>query len=156
MTNLIKRNDTLEKVLKYWNHNNPSNIGIGRLSRKINADGIYVISKTYGREDLALFNIEKKITINGELLDNRMLYSTQLSFEPNGVNYHNYDFPLIKTYIANWVETNKDELHIQLHYLNWFNTVEIKDLTLEETIKVLESYKYDETEAKLLFENLVY
>lgn len=155
MTSLIKRNDTLEQLLKYWNHNNPSNIRMGRLSRKLNDDGIYTISKTWGRRDLALFNIKTSLTINDDIIDTDKS-STQLSFKPTGIIYYGNDSSMIKSYVANWVETNKDELHIQVHYLNWLNNVEIVNLTLEETIKVLESYKYNQEKAEVLFNALSY
>lgn len=154
-TSLIKRNNTLEDLLKHWNHNNPSNIGMGRLSRKLNDEGIYLLSKTGGRQDLALFNITTSLIINGEIIENKQA-STQLSFEPFGINYRGFDSSLIKAYVAKWVESNKEELHIQLHYLNWLNSVEIVNLTLEETIKILESYKYNQSEAEELFNKLTY
>lgn len=155
MTTVIKRNDTLNEVLKHWNHNNPSCIGLGRLSRELNNDGIYIINKTWGRQDLALFNITTTASINGDILGSGS-NTKQLSFEPSGIDYRSCDSSLIKAYVANWVETNKAELHIQIHYLNWLNNIEIKNLTLEETIKVLESYQYNQQEAELLFNNLTY
>ena len=155
-TSIIKRNNTLEDLLKHWNHNEPSNIGLGRLSRKLNDEGIYLLSKTGGRQDLALFNITTTTSINDEVLEQNAGGMNQLSFETNGINYRGFDFSLIKAYVAKWVESNKEELHIQLHYLNWFNSIEIVNFTLEETIKILESYKYNEDVAKVLFNNLIY
>jgi hypothetical protein len=154
-TSIIKRNDTLEQLLKHWNHNNPSNIGMGRLSRKLNDEGIYLISKTGGRQDLTLFNISTSLIINGEIIKNERA-GTQLSFEPTGINYRDFDSSLIKAYVAEWVEFHKEEIYIQLHYLNWFNSIEIVNFTLEETIKILESYKYNQEVAEVLFKNLSY
>lgn len=154
MTTVIKRNNTLEDLLKYWNHNNPSVIGIGRLSRKLNDQGIYLITKTKGRQDLALFNVKNTVTINGETVTNE---SCQLSLEPYGISRsRKVDYELIKPYITNWIQSNEEELCIQLHYLDWFNNVEIKNLTIEEVIKVLEPYEHNQEEAKLLFNNLDY
>ena len=107
-------------------------------------------------KDLALFNITTTTSINGDVLEQNAGNMIQLSFEPSGINYRGFDSSLIKAYVAKWVESNKEELHIQLHYLNWLNAVEIVNLTLEETIKILESYKYNEEEAKVLFNNLIY
>lgn len=151
---IIKRNNTLPDLLKYWSHNNPSNIGVGRLSRKINNEGVYLISKTGGREDLASFNVKSSIIIDGvEICEEK---SVQLSFGPHGV-YYNVNTPAtVKQYIAKWVKENKSEICIQIHFLKWFNNVEIKDNTLEETISILESYSYNEEEADVLFSELVY
>lgn len=153
MTTVIKRNDTLQEVLKYWNHNEPSNIGLGRLSRKLNDKGIYVIYKTMGRKDLALFNVTTSTTINEEKIEDD---NVQLSLEFSGVKYRNISNNGVKIYIRNWINSNKKEICIQLHYIKWFDNVEIKDLTLQETIKVLESYQYNQLEAEELFNNLTY
>ena len=155
MATVIKRNDTLESLLKYWNHNNPSFIGIGRLTRKLNDDSIYIINKTYGRKDLALFNINTATIVSGEIVESKR--QEQVSLEPRGLS-HNFkeQNAATKLYISNWIQTNKEELCIQLHYLNWFDKIEIKDLVIGEVIKVLESYSYDQQEAELLFNNLTY
>jgi hypothetical protein len=154
MTNLIKRNDDLKELIIYWNHNNPSNIGLGRLTRVLGEDGIYRISKTGGRKDLALFNVRTSITINNSspLGDSR----NQLSLEPEGVRYRTDTPECVKRYIKDWVERNRTEICIQLHYLDWLERIEIKNSTLEETICILESYNYDEKEANVLFSKLSY
>lgn len=154
MTTVIKRNNTLEDLLKYWNHNDPSVIGMGRLSRKLNDQGIYLITKTEGRQDLALFNINTTITVNGEVLGNKEKRQ-QLSLEPYGLSRSfKEQNDSVKLYIYNWIQTNKEELCIQLHYLNWFNKVEIKNLTVQEVIEVLKSYQYDQEEAEDLFNKI--
>lgn len=156
MTTVIKRNDVLESILKYWNHNDHSNIGIGRLSRKINSEGVYLINKNEGRQDLALFNVKTAITINGEVIAQQG-NNVQLSLEPYGISRSRaLDYGVIRPYIVKWVESNKEELCIQLHFLNWFNKVEIKDLTVGKTIEILNSYSYNQEEAESLFNELDY
>lgn|SRR5574343_339200 len=151
-TIVLKRNTTLKEVIQYWNNNTESNVGIGRLKREL-VDGKYLITKIYGREDIALFNVnETAITINGdECIKN---YATQYSLEPDGVSYRTSTREEVKDFIRNWVQRNKVEIKEQLHYIQWFNTQTIVKMTVENLITLLESYTYDESEAEVLFENL--
>ena len=149
---IIKRNNHLDDIMKYWNHNKPSNIGLGCLSRK-KKNGKYVINKMMGRKDLALFNVS-----NVKLIDDviRREYKMQYSVEPSGLRYLslNTDKDII-SFIKAFIKKNKTEIKIQVHYLKWFDSLIIEDIETKAIIKLLQSYVYNDTEAEILYRDML-
>jgi len=148
---VIKRNDTLQNVLKYWNHNDKSNIGSGRLSRTLDASNNYVHTQHHGREDIKLFNVKTITTVNGIQLGKTT--HNQYAIDPSyPISFKDH---LIEPLVRQWFNDNKDEIKIQIHYLKWFNAQTIQDMLLPDLLELLNDYYYNNEEAEHLFTELV-
>lgn len=159
MSTVIKRNDTLKYILEYWNHNNPSNIGAGRLNRTLNSEDIYVYTKCYGRQDLKLFNLKISTKIDGiDIYEDLIQYSIEptcnVSFKMLYNKHQTRVYSKLLEIVTQWFQDNKDEIKIQLHYLNWFNNLEIVKMELEPLKSLLETYIYNNEESEILYDKI--
>lgn len=122
----IKRHDDLEGLIMHWNHNLPSNIGLGNFRRNNNT---CLITKCIGRTDLVLINHTD---------------GNQYCFEIYGY-YHNTPNE-VKEQILEVISNNFNEFLRSLHYLNWLKNQNIKDMSFNDVTKLimegLDSFKY--------------
>jgi len=133
---LINRHDDLQDIKNYWNHSNPSNIGLGRFNR---SNETFLISKCWGREDLVLIN-----HTNGQ----------QYCYEPYGWPGNTPNE--VKEIGYKEISDNFEQFLRSLHYLNWLDNQEIVNMSVEELIRLLQkgldSFSY--VEALALFHKL--
>ena len=126
---LINRHCILEDVLKYWNNNNPSTIGLGRLKRN---NETFLISKTYGREDLILINHTD---------------GNQYCYYPYGWNNSNTPKE-VKEQGYKEICNNMEQFLRSIHFINWFNQQSIVDMPFNDVVTLLQqglnSFNYEE------------
>lgn len=159
--NVIKRNTHKEDILRYWNHNDFSNIGLGGglMRRKINDQ--YLISKHchIGRSDLLVFGAICKYTMEGDEYEEGYYQFVVESIEGNYLKSSliglpkKVQFEVLKK-IKDWFIENKEEIKIQLHYLKWWIKVEFENVTPQFVIDLINTYVYNDEEAERLYERL--